>query len=96
MDHLVRGKVTIIDYYANWCGPCRMLSPHLEEIAAKDPNIALVKIDIINWSSPVAKQFAINSIPRVEVYNPSRNLVGTSTGVRPNDVDALVAQAKSR
>src|ERR671936_385422 len=53
-QHLVRGKITIIDFYADWCGPCRMITPWLEQLTKSDPNIVLRKIDIINWQSPVA------------------------------------------
>ena len=96
-DHLVRGKVTVVDFYADWCGPCRMLSPHLEEMAANDSDIALVKINIINWHSPVAKQFGISAIPRVQVYGPWGKLVGTSVGVRPQEMEGFVKEAeKSR
>jgi thioredoxin 1 len=96
-DHLVRGKVTVVDFYADWCGPCRMLSPHLEEMAAHDLKIALVKVNILNWRSPVAKQFEITSIPRVQVYGPWGKLVGTSVGVNPSEIEGLVKQAeKSR
>jgi thioredoxin 1 len=96
-DHLVRGKVTVVDFYADWCGPCRALSPHLEDMAANDSEIALVKINIIDWRSPVAKQFEITSIPRVQVYGPWGRLVGTSVGVRPQEIEGFVKQAeKSR
>jgi thioredoxin 1 len=95
-DHLVRGKVTVIDFYADWCGPCRTLSPHLEDMAAHDPDIALVKINIIDWHSPVAKQFGITAIPRVQVYNPFGRLVGTSVGVRPQEIEGYVKEGESR
>jgi thioredoxin 1 len=94
-DHLVRGKVTVVDFYADWCGPCRMLSPKLEEMAANNSGIALVKINIINWQSPVAKQFAITGIPRVQVYGPWGRLVGTSVGVNPDEVAKYVKQAEA-
>ena len=96
-DHLVRGKVTVVDFYADWCGPCRTLSPHLEEMAANDSDIALVKINILNWQSPVSKQFGISAIPRVQVYGPWGKLVGTSVGVRPQEIEGFVKEAeKSR
>jgi thiol-disulfide isomerase/thioredoxin len=94
--HIVPGKITIVDFYADWCGPCRMLGPQLEDMAAKNPNIALVKINIIDWESPVAKQFNITGIPRVQVYDPSDRLVGTSVGVRPAEIAAYVKRAQSR
>ena len=65
-------------------------------MAAKNSSIALVKINIIDWQSPVAKQFQITSIPRVQVYDPSDKLVGTSVGVNPTQIAAYIKQAQSR
>jgi len=91
--HLAPGLVTIIDFYADWCGPCKQISPVLEQMARTDPDIALRKIDIINWESPVAKQYKVQSIPRIEVYNRAGNLVGTA-GASAEQVRRFVAQAK--
>jgi thioredoxin 1 len=93
-QYLVRGSVTVIDY-ADWCGPCRQLSPSLEEMARNDPEIALRKIDIVNWKTAVAQQFNIHSIPQVNVYDRSGRLVGTVLGVDFEKVKSYVAQAKS-
>ena len=93
-DHLVRGKVTVVDFYADWCGPCRALSPKLEEMAGNNPDIALVKINILDWHSPVAKQLAITAIPRVQVYGPWGKLIGTSVGVNPDEIARFVKQAE--
>ena len=93
--YLVPGSVTIVDFYADWCGPCKELSPTLEQIARTDPEVALRKIDIINWESAVAKQYKVSSIPRVEIYSRAGKLVGTVRGVSPEEVRRYVAQAKS-
>src|SRR5438093_6356634 len=75
-QHLALGNVTLVDFYADWCGPCRQLSPSLEQMARSDPEIALRKIDIVNWKTAVARQYNINSIPQVNVYNRDGRLVG--------------------
>jgi thiol-disulfide isomerase/thioredoxin len=49
--HLALGNVTVVAFYADWCGPCRQLSPNLEQMARTDPEIALRKIDIVNWKN---------------------------------------------
>ena len=93
--HIALGSVTIIDFYADWCGPCKRISPMLEQLAKSDPEIVLRKIDIVNWGSPVAKQYKVQSIPRVEIYSRAGKLVGTVRGVSDEQVRTFVAQAKT-
>ena len=94
-QHLALGNVTVVEFYADWCGPCRMLSPSLEQMASSDPEVALRKIDIVRWGTPVAQQFHVNSIPQVNVYNRGGALIGTVHGVDLDSVKAYVAQAKT-
>jgi thioredoxin 1 len=94
-QHLALGNVTLVDFYADWCGPCKQLSPSLEQMAQTDPEIALRKIDIVNWNTAVVKQFNIRSIPQVNVYNRGGLLVGTVVGADAAEVKRYVAQAKT-
>jgi thiol-disulfide isomerase/thioredoxin len=94
-QHLALANVTVIDFYADWCGPCRRLSPSLEQMARSDPEIALRKIDIVNWKTAVVQQFNIHSIPQVNVYDRSGRLVGTVLGGDFEKVKSYVAQAKA-
>ena len=94
-QHLALGNVTIVDFYADWCGPCRQLAPSLDQLARSDPEIALRKIDIVNWKMPVARQFNVHSIPQVNVYNRGGSLVGTVTGADIDKIKSYVAQAKT-
>jgi thiol-disulfide isomerase/thioredoxin len=93
--HLVLGNVTVVDFYADWCGPCKQLSPSLEQMARTDPEIALRKIDIVNWKTAVVKQYNIHSVPQVNVYNRGGRLVGTVVGADVDKVKSYVAQAKT-
>ena len=94
-QHLALGNVTVVEFYADWCGPCRRLSPSLEQMAQTDREVALRKIDIGRGRTPVAQQFNIRSIPQVNVYNRGGGLVGTVFGADFNQVKAYVAQAKT-
>jgi thiol-disulfide isomerase/thioredoxin len=93
--HLALGNVTVVDFYADWCGPCRHISPSLEQMARTDPEIALRKIDIVNWKTAVVKQYNIRSIPQVNIYNRGGRLVGTVVGAGIQEVKRYVAQAKT-
>ncbi len=68
-EHLVPGKLVIFDFFADWCAPCRQLTPRLERLAGQYPDrIALRKVDVVNWESPVARQFQIGSLPYLALY----------------------------
>jgi thiol-disulfide isomerase/thioredoxin len=94
-QHLALGNVTVVDFYADWCGPCRQLSPSLERMARTDPEIALRKIDIVNWNTAVVRQYNVHSIPQVNIYNRGGRLVGTVVGADFEQVQRYVAQAKT-
>jgi thiol-disulfide isomerase/thioredoxin len=68
-EHLVPGKLVVFDFYADWCAPCRYLTPQLERLAAAHPErFALRKIDVIDWESPVARQHRISSLPHLVLF----------------------------
>ena len=94
-QHLALGNVTVLEFYADWCGPCRMLSPSLEQMVQTDPEVALRKIDIVRWGTPVSQQFGVHSVPQVNVYNRAGGLVGTVRGLDFDSVRRYVAQAKA-
>jgi thiol-disulfide isomerase/thioredoxin len=80
-DYLVPGKTTIVDFYSEFCPPCRAIAPRLEKLHTTRDDIAVVKVDInrpgvkgIDWKSPVARQYALNSIPHFKVFGPDGKL----------------------
>ncbi len=74
-DHLVRGGVTVFDFYADWCGPCREIAPRLEQMAESNPSVYLRKINIKEWNTPIAEQYEIQSIPSVWVFDKTGKLI---------------------
>lgn len=81
-QYAVHGKYTIIDFYSDYCPPCRALKPKLERLHAEHDDVALVVVDInrpdtrgIDWKSPVAVQYKLHSIPHLVVYDPSGKVV---------------------
>lgn len=58
----------LVDYYADWCGPCRRIAPLLEELAAESPDARIVKVNV-DHSPSLAAEYGINSIPTLMVFN---------------------------
>jgi thioredoxin 1 len=75
---IVPGMFTIVDFFADWCGPCRAIDPYLQDIA-KNPRVVVRKVDIVNWGSPVARQWELKSIPNMRVYGPDGRQLGNPT-----------------
>lgn len=70
----------LLDFWASWCGPCRMVSPIIEEIAAERPDIKVGKINI-DEQPELASQFGIMSIPTLMVIKNGR-IVNQSVGAK--------------
>ena len=67
-DEAVKSEsLTIVDFWANWCGPCRVLKPLLHKIAGEHPEIQLLTVDV-DVNGDLAVQFNIDSIPAVLIF----------------------------
>lgn len=66
-DVLQAGKPVVVDFWAEWCGPCKMIAPSLEEISEENPNVEIVKVNI-DENPDLAAQFGVRSIPTLMLF----------------------------
>lgn len=71
----------LLDFYAEWCGPCKMLSPIISEIAEERPDIKVGKINV-DAEASLAREFNIYSIPTLVVLKDGKE-IKRATGARP-------------
>ena len=80
---LKSNKVALVDFYATWCGPCKMLAPHLEEIAAEHPEYVIAKVNV-DEEPELAREFRIASIPALFVIRDGE-VTDNRVGSRPKE-----------
>ena len=79
-------KPVLLDFWASWCGPCRMISPAVEQIANENPNVKVGKINI-DEQPQLASSFGVMSIPTLVVMKGGR-IAKQSVGVIPKQAIA--------
>ena len=77
-DVMQSEKTVLIDFWATWCGPCRMIAPIVEEIASEREDITVAKIDV-DEAGDLAAAFGITSIPTLVVMK-NGEIVNKSVG----------------
>lgn len=94
-DQVLKSNIPVlVDFFAPWCGPCRALTPTLEELA-KDPNIInkvkIVKINIDN-NENIAKEYHIRSIPTLALFKDNQQVATISGGRTKAELIKLLTQ----
>ncbi len=74
---------TLVDFFATWCGPCRMLAPLLEEVEAQRPDITFVKVDV-DESPELADAYNVTGVPTLVLFK-NGEVVKTSVGLLPKE-----------
>ena len=79
LEEVLTEEITLVDYFANWCGPCKMIGMELEELT----NTHIIKVDV-DTHEELAKTHGVMSIPTIEIYK-NKELVKTSIGYKTKD-----------
>ena len=66
-DEFIKNDVAVVDFWANWCGPCRMLAPIIDEVSENLAGVSFGKVDV-DQAQELAKRYQVMSIPNVCIF----------------------------
>jgi thiol-disulfide isomerase/thioredoxin len=93
--HLVPGKVTVFDFYAVWCLPCRRVDQRIYAVLARRRDVALRKINVGSWDTPVAQRWLadVAELPLVVIYDRRGRKLKSIAGAKLDEIDRAIAEA---
>ena len=91
-DILQQEDVVLVDFSAEWCGPCKMMKPILEELKGiKGEKVRIVKVDV-DKHKEIAAYYQIQSVPTLMIFKNGKQLWRQSGVMRANDLSTILAQ----
>ena len=91
-DIIKSGKLTLVDFYATWCGPCKMMHPVLEQLKDElGDSIRIIKIDV-DKNEAISSQYRIMSVPTFMLFKNGEVVWRQSGTIRLNDFKNIISQ----
>ncbi|EKM84293.1 hypothetical protein AGABI1DRAFT_81981 [Agaricus bisporus var. burnettii JB137-S8] len=87
------GKVVVIDFWATWCGPCRVISPIFEKLSADAQQVEFYKVDV-DAQQDIAQEVGIKAMPTFVAFKDG-NKVKELVGAKPQELTALISASSA-
>ena len=88
---LATDKLVVIDFWAEWCGPCKMMAPHFAQVAAQNAQVIFAKIDT-EKSPRLSSAFNVRSIPTLVLMNKTHEIARISGALRSTELQQWLDQ----
>ncbi|ARV15566.1 thioredoxin [Polaribacter sp. SA4-12] len=83
-------KPVLVDFFAEWCGPCKMMSPILKEVkSAFGDKISIIKIDV-DKNQPLAAKYQVRGVPTLILYKSGKQVWRKSGAVQKNELVSII------
>jgi copper chaperone CopZ/thiol-disulfide isomerase/thioredoxin len=97
---LAPGKITVLDYWAEWCSPCHLLDLRLQHLQQESPDVAVRRVNVGKWDNAAAgqatKEFRLEALPYVRVYDARGKFVDDVTGGSWDKLLKILEKARAR
>ena len=84
-------KITLVDFNADWCGPCQMLKPIIEEFAEENNNIKVVSVNVDD-NEELAEKYNVSSIPCLIVFKEGKEINRNVGFIQKDELESLVGE----
>ena len=92
---IAEAPLAVVDFFATWCGPCKMLAPILDGIEEETPDVAFYRVDV-DQAPDLARRFGIMSIPTLIFFRDGNEFTKTVGVLRKPDLLAKLTELKTR
>lgn len=90
-DFISKGNA-LVDFYADWCGPCKIMKPHFEKVAKETKNVKFGKVDV-DANQDLAQRFQVMSIPTTIFFKDGEQVERHSGALREDDLKEAIDEA---
>ncbi len=84
LNEIIKNELVLVDFYADWCGPCRMLGPIIDNLGNEVSDITIVKVNIDN-NEDIATEYSIMTIPTLLLFKNGKK-IGIKQGFQSKDM----------
>ena len=88
-----KGRLAVVDFFATWCGPCRMMAPKFAALSEQHADVAFASVDVDGMDQDIIRQCEVSAMPTFQFYRDGKK-IDEIVGANPGKLEALIKQYK--